>query len=215
MKIYKDINRGKSYFYYFGWTILAFFAVFFLLFFFIFQNVYKIKPYQKIDFFWAAYGLKDRYYQQEILKEYEGDGLLEINMYDYPLTDPKIYDYYQAYGENSDFVILSEGDVISMQEVVKDKFMKLNDLLTDCPSINNYDVYQYEESYYGIKLFDKDNDTYNDKYYYLEHVDFISQSHESSSYYLLVNQNSINFDKENNHIFGYLALEYFLSINER
>ncbi len=215
MKIYKDKSRGKSYFYYFGWTIIAFFGLFFLLFFLIFQNVYKIKPYQKIDFFWAAYGLKDRFYQQEILKEYEDDGLLEINMYDYPFNDPKLYDYYQAYGENSDFVILSEGDLVSMQEVIKDKFMALNDLLIDCPTINNYETFVYEELSYGVKLFDKNNDEYNHQHHYLEHVEFTAQGQESFSYYLLVNQNSVNFDKENNHVFGYLALEYFLSINER
>ena len=215
MKIYKDKSVGKSYFYYFGWTIPVFLGVFYLIFFLIFQGVYRVKPYQKIDMFIAAYGVNDTYYQKHILNEFEDNGLIEINIYDYPVNDAKIYDYYQAYGEKSDFVILSEGDVNEMKDVIKDKFVSLNSLSTDCPSINHYESFQYDSTSYGIKVFDKDNDSYNAKYDFTTHINFISEGQVETNYYLLVNKESVNFDKENNHILGYLVLEYYLTLNEK
>ena len=215
MKIYKDKSKDKSYFYYFGWTIPVFLGVFYLLFFVIFQWVYRVKPYEKIDMFIAAYGVNDRYYQNELIKELGKDGLIEVNIYDYPVNDKKIYEYYQAYGETSDFVILSEGDVSEMKEVIKDKFVSLDNLSTDCPAINNYETYQYDSLSYGIKVFDKENETYNAKYDFTTHINFTSEGKEKTNYYLLINKSSINFDKQNNHNLGYLVLEYYLQINEK
>ena len=215
MKVYKDKNKGKSYFYYFGWTIPTFLVVFFLMFFLIFQFVYRVKPYQKVDYFIAAYGLNDRYYQNEILKRFEKDGLVEVNIHDYPMGDAKLYEYYQAYGEKSDFVILSEGDVSSMKEVIKTKFTPIDNLKSDCPAISKYDSYKFDAVSYGIKIFDDKDDSYNQKYNFTSHINFTAEGKERSSYYLLVNKESVNFDKEKNHIFGYLVLEYFLSINEK
>lgn len=215
MKTYRDKSAGKSYFYYFGWTIPVFLGLFFLLFFLVFQGVYHVKRYQQIDFFIAAYGVKDHYYQERLTKELEKDGLIEVNIYDYPVNDSKIYDYYQAYGEKSDFVILSEGDVNEMKEAIKDKFVPVNNYLEDCPSIAKYDLYQYESVSYGIKLFDKTNEIYNQKYDFTNHINFTSEGKEITDYYLLINKDSVNFDKQNNHILGYLVLEYFLSLNEK
>ena len=215
MKIYKDKSAGKSYFYYFGWTIPVFLGLFYLLFFLIFQGVYKVKPYQKIDFFIAAYGVNDNYYQEQLIKEFEDDGLIETNIYDYPLTDPKIYDYYQAYGESADFVILSEGDVTEMKEVIKDKYVSLDTLTSDCPNISHYESYQYDSISYGIKIFDKADDSYNEKYDFTTHINFTSEGKEKTNYYLLINKESVNFDKQNNHILGYLVLQYYLVINEK
>lgn len=215
MKIYKDKSKDKSYFYYFGWTIPVFLGVFYLLFFVIFQGVYRVKPYERIDIFIAAYGVNDNYYQNEITKQFKDDGLVEVNIYDYPVNDSKIYDYYQAYGESSDFVILSEGDVNEMKEVIKDKYVPLDTLATDCPTINHYDVYQYDSISYGIKIFDKADDIYNAKYDFTSHINFTLEGKEKTDYYLLINKSSVNFDKENNHILGYKVLEYYLDINEK
>lgn len=213
MKIYKDKSKDKSYFYYFGWTIPVFLGVFYLLFFVFFQNVYRVKPYEKIDMFVAAYGVNDNYYQKELLKELKDDGLVEVNIYDYPVNDKKIYDYYQAYGESSDFVILSEGDVTEMKEVIKDKFVSLDTLASDCPTISHYASYQYDSVSYGIKVFDKSDETYNEKYDFTTHINFTLEGKERTDYYLLINKSSVNFDKENNHNLGYLVLEYYLKIN--
>ena len=111
MKIYKDQTKAKSYFYYYGWTILVFIAGFFLLFFFIFQNIFAVKRTQRIEMFIAAFGLKDYEYANKIKKQFKAGGLIEMNIYSYLEDDINVFDYFSANGENADFVIFSETNI--------------------------------------------------------------------------------------------------------
>ena len=210
MKIYKDKTKSKSYFYYYGWAILAFLAGFFLIFFLIFQAMFYVKKTQRIDIFIAAYGVKDDNFKKAIEKEYKKDGLIEVNIYSYLESDKNLYNYFSANGEKADFIIFSETNINEMQEYVPENYVNLSALASDIPSLS-----KYETTEYGIKLFDGSNDEYNNKFTYTDTFEFTKEGVDKESYYLLVDKESPNFDKEKNHTLGFSVLEYFLSYHEK
>jgi hypothetical protein len=76
--------------------------------------------------------------------------------------------------------------------------------------VNNFETYKYEETSYGIKLFDKENDTYNNKYKFKDFIEFTKEGTDKENYYLLIDKESPNFDETNKHTLGYSVLSYFL-----
>ncbi len=210
MKIYKDQTKAKSYFYYYGWTILVFIAGFFLLFFFIFQNIFAVKRTQRIEMFIAAFGLKDYEYANKIKKEFKAGGLIEMNIYSYLEDDINVFDYFSANGENADFVIFSETNINDMKEYVPANYVPLSSIEDTVESVKSFETYDYEGTAYGIKVFDATNDAYNNKYKFKDFIEFTKEGKDNESYYLLIDNGSPNFDKENKHTLGYSVLSYFL-----
>ena len=211
MKIYRDLGKGKSYFYYYGWSILVFFVAFFFIFFFIFQAMFYVKRTERIDLFIAAFGLKDYEYSNKIQKEFKDQGLVEMNIYSYIEDDINIYNYFSANGENADYVIFSETNMNDLQDYVKYNYFPLSELQTEVSKVSEFDTFEFESVAYGIKIFDKDNDTYNNKYKFKDLIEFTKEGKEKENYYLLVDNGSPNFDKEGGHTLGYSVLDYFLS----
>ena len=210
MKIYRDQTKAKSYFYYYGWTILVFIAGFFLIFFFIFQSIFAVKRTQRIDMFIAAYGLKDNEYASKIKKEFKASGLIEMNIYSYLEDDINVYDYFSANGENADFVIFSETNINDMQDYVPNNYKPLSSIEDDVEAVKSFGTFDYEGTAYGIKIFDATNDTYNNKYKFKDLIEFTKEGKDNESYYLLIDSGSPNFDKANKHTLGYSVLLYFL-----
>lgn len=210
-KIYKDIQKGKSYFYYYGWMIAAFLLAFFLIFFFIFQAMFYVKRTEKIELFIAAHGLKDDSYSKKIQKEFKSSGLIEMNVYSYMEDDSNLFNYFSANGEKADYIIFSETNVQDLKEYVEGNYIPLSSLQEDVPSIAQFETYQYGNEAYGIKIFDGQNETYNDKLKFTDLISFTKEGKEKESYYLLVDNESPNFNKEKNHTLGYSVLEYLLA----
>ena len=210
MRIYKDREKAKSYFYYYGWTILVFIVAFFLTFFLIFQNLFAVKRTQHVDMFIAAHGLKDYDYSSKVVKEFKKGGLVEFNIYSYLEDDINVMDYFSANGENADFVIFSETNISDMKEYVSANYVPLSSLEDTVESIKSFETFDYEGTAYGIKLFDATNDTYNSKYKFKDLIEFTEEGKDNESYYLLIDNGSPNFDKENKHTLGYSVLSYFL-----
>ena len=216
MRIYKDITRQRSFFYYYGWTILVFFGVFFLVYFLIFQAMFNVKRTEKIDLFIAAYGLKDETISETIEKEFKKDGLIEMNIYSYVEDDKNLFDYFTANGENADFVIFSETNIKDLKEYLSENYYDVSTLMESAPSISHFDTYKYEgDKPFGIKIFDGQNDEYNNRFTFTDMIKFDYQDKEKESYYLLVDNQSPNFDKANNHTLGFSVLEYLLSSHEK
>ena len=210
MKIYRDQTKAKSFFYYYGWTILVFIAGFFLIFFFIFQSIFAVKRTQRIEMFIAAHGLKDDEYANKIKKEFKSKGLVEMNIYSYLEDDINVYDYFSANGENADFVIFSETNINDMQDYVPNNYMPISSLEDDIESIKSFETFDYDGTAYGIKIFDASNDVYNSKYKFKDLIEFTKEGKDNESYYLLIDSGSPNFDKANKHTLGYSVLSYFL-----
>ena len=204
-KLYKDISKGKSYFYYYGWTILVFIVSFFLMFFFIFQAMFYVKRTERIELFIAAHGLKDDGYHTVVEKTFKDKGLIEMNIYSYIENDQNIYNYFSANGENADYIIFSETNVKDLQDYVLDNYFNINKLSEDVPSITKFDTYSYEDTPVGIKIYDGKDASYNEKYKFSNIIEFSEES-----YYLLIDSGSPNFDKDKGHTLGYSVLEYLL-----
>ena len=211
MKLYKDSTKAKSYFYYYGWTIVVFFGVFFLVFFLIFQAMFHVKRYEKIDLFIAAYGLNDGEYNEKIEKEFKDKGLIEFNIYSYMADDVNTANYFSANGEKADFVIFSESNILDMKEYISYNYLDLALIKADIPSISSYESYLDNGVERGIKIFDGVNTSYNETHKFSNFIEFNKEGKESESYYLLIDNETENFDKENNHILGYEVLEYLLA----
>ncbi len=210
MTLYKDREKAKSYFYYYGWTILVFIAGFFLIFFFIFQNMFAVKRTQRVDLFIAAHGLKDYDYSKKIQKKFKSQGLIEFNVYSYLEDDPKVFDYFSANGEKADFVVFSETNLNDLKEYLPNNYVPLSDIATVVDKVNNFETFDYEGTGYGIKLFSKDSETYNNKYKFKDYIEFTKEGVDKENYYLLIDNESPNFDEANKHTLGYSVLSYFL-----
>ena len=210
MTLYKDREKAKSYFYYYGWTILVFIAGFFLIFFFIFQARFAVKRTQRVDLLIAAHGLKDYDYSKKIQKQFKSQGLIEFNVYAYLEDDPNVFNYFSANGEKADFVVFSETNLNDLKEYLPNNYVPLSDIVKVVDKVNNFETYKYEETSYGIKLFDKENDTYNNKYKFKDFIEFIKEGTDKENYYLLIDKESPNFDETNKHTLGYSVLSYFL-----
>ena len=137
--------------------------------------------------------------------------MIEANIYFYTEDDPNVYNYFSANGENADYVIFSETNVKDMQDYVPGNYLNVGALKNDVPSIAQFEYYQFEGTSYAIKIFDAANETYNSRFSFTDTFEFTKQGKENESYYLLVDNQSPNFDKQNNHTLGYEVLEYFLS----
>ncbi len=212
MKLYRDEGKGKSYFYYYGWTILVFLSAFFLIFFFIFQAMFYVKRTERIELFIAAHGLKDNNYSTKIEKEFKNQGLIKMNIYSYLESDvARVMDYFSANGENADFIIFSETNVTDLKDYVPTNYFSLSSLSEEVEKINEFETYDYEGTSYGIKIFDGNNDAYNSKYKFHDFIEFTKEGENKQSYYLLIDNDSPNFDKAHNHTLGYSVLEYFLN----
>lgn len=211
MKLYKDNAKAKSYFYYYGWTILAFLEVFFLVFFLIFQAIFHVKRYEKIDLFVAAYGLKDYDFEKKVVSNFKDKGLVEFNIYSYMEDDANTANYFSANGEKADFVIFSESNILDMKEYIEYNYIDVSTLEDDIPSLSKYETYLDNSVSRGIKLFDGTNSPYNESHTFNNLFEFTKDGKESESYYLLIDNETENFDKENNHVLGYEVLEYLLS----
>ena len=201
----------KTYLTYYGWTILVLPLVLWSGFYFIFKSMYAPKKYEQLTFFYAAYGLKDNSLHDRMQKDLEADGCYEVNYYDYSILDKKIYEYYSALKDNCDFFVFSEHDLLEMKEVVKDEFKVLDeDLLKRIELPSFYSTYAYEDINYGIKLIDKDDDSYNEKSKFSSIINY-SLNDNKDSFYLLINKDSENFDLEANHTLGYIGLNYLFN----
>lgn len=201
----------KTYLTYFGWSILLLPFVLWAGFYFIFRQMYAAKPYEQLTIFYAAYGLKDDSFHNKMQKDLEDKACYEINYYDYSRSDKKIYEYYSSVKDNCDFFVFGEQDLVDMKEVVKEQFKVIDeDLAKNINLPSYYEYFSYEEGNYGIKLVDKENSEYNQKTKFDSLINY-SLNNQSDSFYLLINKDSVNFDKESNHTLGYIGLEYLFN----
>ena len=212
MKIFSK-EGFKTYLTYYGWTSVVFLIIFWAGFYFIFRQMYAPKRYEQLNFFYAAYGLKDNSIHEKMQKALEDKNCFEVNYYDYSRNDKKIYEYYSSLKDNCDFFVFSEQDLIDMKEVIKSEFKVVDENLLKRISLPSYySLYSYENINYGIKLIDKDDQSYNEKTKFDSLINY-SLNNNADSFYLLININSVNFDLESGYTLGYLGLDYF--INER
>ena len=209
----KKISKKQTlnFFTYYGWTIPTFLVAFWVIFFFIFQNVYAAKRYQKLVIFYAAYNLKDKSLHSKLKENLKPYGCLEIDYYSYALNDSQIVTNYNALKDICDYSVLSEQDLKDMKDTINSQYMSLtNDFLKRVKAPTNYEYYSYNDTKYGFKIYDKDNETYNQMTGFDQYVNFV-QGDKTDNFYLVAHIKSVNFNDEKGHVLGYYGLEYLLN----
>lgn len=204
-------EERRTFFAYFGWTIPVFLAVFWVMYFFIFNQIYAVKPFEKLTFFYAAYGLKETSFHEDMRKELEATPCYEVNYYDYSLNDSTIYTKYSAVKDSCDFFIFSEHDLNEIGDTIGNNFKQVDDnqeLFSQVELSAHYTFYLHSGIKYGIKLFDKDDEVYNEATKFKNYINF-TFGDKKDSFYLVINKNSVNFSSE--HILGYLGMRYLFN----
>ena len=196
---------------YFGWTIPVLIAVSWASYFFIFRQIYATKAYEKITLLYAAYGLKDNSIHSKLLNKLESHTCYEVNHYSYGRNSQDLIKHYNAIAPSCDFFIFSETDLNDMHEAIEKNFKPVSvDIITKSSIPASFTYYSFNTVNYGLKIYDKNDASYNDGKHFDNYINF-SNGTETDSFYLLINKNSVNFDEPANHILGYLSLEYLFN----
>lgn len=170
------------------WIFVIALGIFsYTIFYYPIHKINEYKSYEKIVFFSAAGFVKEKDFADNILDRFEDD-ILKVDVYDYSSKDTLLGTLYESFGAKADFLVLSEKDLIATKDAITKNFYALdNNFLA---SNDNYDYYAYESINYGLKVFDHENDDYNNKYKFSAWIDFDGDD----NYYLLANKNSVNFN---------------------
>ena len=194
-------------------------AIFLAVFTVVVNSINRIKDYEKFTLFIAAYGVTEFRYKDEITELLKDDGIVEVNYLSYRNDDENIGAYYDTFGYYADLNILSEKDIQDMKEGIKDVYIPVSDSLRNNINISDkYEYYAYDEVNYAIKIFDKDNDAYNDNFEYSEWINFKTKQGTKENFYLLLTHYSKTFgeySKTNVSSSSLKALQYFLNENTK
>lgn len=212
----KDIT---NFFTYYLWIVIIFAIVAFASATLLLSAINKIQDHERFSIFFAAYGITEERGKEDIQELLKDDGIVEVNYYSYRNDDSRIGAYYQAFGYYSEINILSEKDVKDMKETIKNVYIPLTNEFknaTEIPSI--YQTYDYEDKPYALKIFDKDDESYNAKFNYSTWINFETPNKENENFYLLLSYRSPNFGeygKRNINTSAIKGLKYFLHENTK
>ena len=190
------------------WIFIIAIGIFsYTIFYYPIHKINEYKSYEKIVFFSAAGYVIEKDFSKNILEEF-GDTILKIDVYDYSSKDELLGTLYESFGAKADFLILSETDLKTMQQYVKNNFLTLDDKFIS-NNFEDYEYFIYDESKFGLKVYDHENQIYNENHKFSEWIDFDG----NDNYYLLTNIKSVNFNlkeekkKSDN---GYKVFNYLL-----
>lgn len=207
-------SKILNFFMFYGWSIIIFSLISFAGLTILLSRINRINDNQRFSIFFCAYGLKEERHKDELFEQLKDEGVLQVNYFDYLLNDSKIVTYYSAYGEMSDINIMSERDITDMKEVIANHYLPLsNDLLNELGLDAKYARYAYENTEYGIKIYDKEDASYNDNLSYQEWINFSNDNGDTDSFYILIRKNSVNFGKSTTY--GIKGLKYLIDENTK
>ena len=208
-----------NFFMYYGWLVIILSVLSFALSTVILSAINRIKANEKFSIFIAAYGIKEERNKKELLEYLKEDKVIEVNYYSYFKNELNIGDYFSAYGFNAEINILSEKELTDMDVGIKNMYIPFDNVIKTALSLNEkYQGYEYESDVYAIKLFDKDDESYNMNFKYQEWINFTFDGQEKENYYLLLNKNAPTYgeySKRNIADYALKGVKYFLDENEK
>ena len=205
---------------YYLWIVIVFAIVSFAGSTLLLSAINKIQDHERFSIFIAAYGIKEDRGKEEIKTLLKDDGIVEVNYYSYRNDDSRIGAYYDAFGYYSEINILSEKDVKDMKETIKNVYIPFSDSLKNTAEIPlNYEYYPaFDGKIYALKIYDKDNETYNTHFNYTDWINFKSEKNQTDNFYLLLSYRSPNFGeygKRNMNTSALKGLKYFINENTK
>lgn len=174
-----------------------------VLFYFVYQASDALKNYEKVEIF-TNFQLKDKDLNIDFLPSIKEEGTLQIYHTYSQSDDAYTQTLLNARGlSKCDVLILSEKYDV---EWVKDKVINLEGEILD--KIDNsgltYDYSTYNEEIVGIKIFDKDNESYNSQF---EKISSYYDIDETS--YLFLTKASVNIGEYNEKSYTDSAIKCF------
>ena len=192
----------------YSWVFIIAFGFFsYTVFYYPIHKINEYKSYEKIVFFSEAGFFKEKDFEDKILERFQ-DEILQVTVYDYSSKEPYLGTLYESYGARSDFLILSEKNLLTVDKFISDNFINLDDNFLKSND-NNYDYFTYDTLKYGLKVYDYENSDYNEKYKFLDWIEFDG----NDNYYLLANKKSVNFnlnEEEKTTDNGYQVFDYLM-----
>ena len=158
------------------------------------NSINSYKDFESIYVFVTAKNIK-KDFSSEIKEEYLNKvNNFEIHMYN--VNDSSLSNLYEANGVNSDFIILPERDANYYLDsdlknpIYMEYSQELKNAIFDGIDSSSF-IYKSNElnGEFALKIFDKDDQNYNDKINFESWFEFDS----TYSYYLLLNRNSKKF----------------------
>ncbi|MCR4562035.1 MAG: hypothetical protein K5694_02375 [Bacilli bacterium] len=221
MKIRPNKRDIRDFFVSWGWLIVLLIGISVFAWAYSISLINQIKDFERINFFIESYGLKEHSFEADLRKKLEPDGVLEVNLYDYQPNDRNIGDYYDAFGTISDFIVVNDKDLSDMSKDYKTTKI-MNNYLPFTSTIkdevimdSSFAYYAVGEADYALKIYDKDDKTYNSAYHFDDLITFEKEGQTAYSWYLMLNAKTVNFGKYNTNSKtsnAVTALSYFLEV---
>ncbi len=189
----KELSKRKlSRYFEYNWIFLiVVFLLFYCLFYYSLNKINEYKDEEKINIFVEGERLIDETFAQD-LKEHD-PRILEYNFYLYSPEDPKLFDFYEAFGKNADILILREQDLIDVSNLIKDNFLEIDSQMKEQIVSDEVMVeyYNYQTESYGIKIYDHENPLFNNRYHFDQWIEF----NPIDNFYMVFAKNSLKFGK--------------------
>ncbi len=166
------------------------------------SKINEFKNYERLNFFSEAGAIIDNNLEADILKNH--NQILEVNYYAYSPNNMDINSLFEAFGLDSDILIMRESNLKDLDYVISDVFVGF-----DKEKSIELDTYSYSNYVYGYKLYDVNNQTYNEKFNFSQFISFVPNV---DSYYLVLNKKSVNIGKYNSLSVTSYALEVYKEI---
>ena len=192
------------------WKYLLLFLVSSILIYYAFYLKLSLKRYEEIRIFTTAEVVDERIIDE--LEDYlKDDGILEVTIYNAD-ANSSYYDIQletNGFG-NGDILILPSSKTLDNEYLVQNSLLFNDKLISEFKEINPHiEFLQYETYTYAIKIYDINDETYNESLHFDEWVKL------EETYYMMFVRNSPNLgeygDKsENNHVSALKAAKYLL-----
>lgn len=170
------------------------------------SKINEFKNYEKLNFFCEAGMIIDNDLTLDIMEKHSE--ILEVNYYAYSPNNININSLFEAFGFDSDILIMRETNLKDLDYVIDELFVGFD--LTE-QSIK-FDAYTYNNKVYGFKVYDCNNQTYNEQFKFDQFISFVPNV---DSYYMVLNKKSVNIGKFNSLSKTSYALEVYKEILTR
>lgn len=195
----KKLRLGEFFINY-GWVLLIILVISIVGWYWPISVFNQPKDYEKISIFIEGFDLSDDTLSSDLEEHLKDDGVLRVDISLYSPIDPLINSYYTAFGEEADILFLVSSAVDSMftnyPAGAKEDWISYSpSLINDLSITGMMDYYVYEDEAYGLKIYDKDDSSYNRN---IDELGIFKTDEFNEDVYIFLRKASPNFGSYSN-----------------
>lgn len=158
------------------------------------SSIHAYRDYEKFSLFIDAKGIKNDDMVKYLENETKQCGIEKFSYYCYPksLTSDNSLQTSIYQKEANDIVIINENELKDMDEAIQQHFVTIDQFFDE----NSKDYYVFNGQKYGLKIYDVQNETYNQK---MGFANFVDYEEYSSNSYLCIRSSSVHFGTKTNY----------------